>query len=570
MRNIASLILMLLPALALAAVDPVPHLPPTPSPWGPPSGDRVAPPASEIVNPAEFSPVDGLILAWAGWETTFICEIAEAAARDNIVYMVVRDSGYEAQAQAAMSAAGVNMANVIFVEDGNVAGSSMWIRDFGPFCEYGDGLLDLVDFYYGYTSENDHISATLAAAWGMNCYESPLLHQGGNHINDGNGMVFMSANITEQNPGWTPEDIRSELRSYLGIDSLVVVQSMLGDLTHHIDMFCKLLSDTLFIVGEYAPGDVIYPGDDLRLDNLAALLGSMHNLEGRPFHVERIPMHPFEFLPPYNVNRTYTNSQIIDDKVLVPVYDAPTDAAALAVYETLMPDHEIIPIDSQGIIYYAGAIHCVTNLRHADNPLVIFHDPLIEVMVDSPFPVTFSMNPRFDQRAASVFWRPASGQDFSEVPASCTQGVFRAQLPAMQEDFVYYIRGSSQSGRSEYAVVLPDGAPSDLFPVAVVDLTATPTSAPRLASLSAHPNPFNPATEIGFGLLREAGVTLTVHDVRGRRVRRLLAGAVLPAGRHELTWDGRGDNGRAMPSGVYLLQLTDERETRGLRLILLQ
>lgn len=557
------------PALAEEST-PVPHLPPPPSPLGPGDGPRAAPPAAEIVNPAEFNPADGLILAWANWETQFICTIAEAAARDNAVYMLVRNAAYQSIAETALTAAGVNMANVVFIEDGHVDQTSMWIRDYGPFCEYGDGALDLVDFYYGYTAQNDHIPLTLAEAWGMRCFESPLLHQGGNHISDGNGMAFLSTNITEQNPAWTEAELRAEFRDYLGIDSLVVVSPMLGDLTRHIDMFVKLLNDTLFIVGEYADGDVAYPGDPQRLDALAAQLASMHNLEGRPFHVERIPMHPYEFTTPYNVNRTYTNAQIIGDKVLVPVYVAPTDAAALAVYEALMPDHEIIPIDSRGIIYYAGAVHCVANLRHADNPLMIFHDPLVDVMMNRPVPLRFTMNPRFDQRAASVFWRPVTGQDFAELPAAYGQGAFHALLPAMEEDFVYYIRGSSSSGRTDYETLLPAGAPTDLFPVQVWDPTAAPDAGPALASLAAYPNPFNPSTEIGFGLLRESFVTLTLHDVSGRRVRTLLREAPLPAGRHELAWEGRDDSGRALPSGVYLARLHDGRHSRSRRLILLK
>jgi flagellar hook assembly protein FlgD len=37
----------------------------------------------------------------------------------------------------------------------------------------------------------------------------------------------------------------------------------------------------------------------------------------------------------------------------------------------------------------------------------------------------------------------------------------------------------------------------------------------------------------------------------GRRVRTLFAG-VLPAGRHEVEWDGRGKDGERVASGVYV------------------
>ncbi|MBN2172352.1 MAG: right-handed parallel beta-helix repeat-containing protein, partial [Candidatus Krumholzibacteriota bacterium] len=69
------------------------------------------------------------------------------------------------------------------------------------------------------------------------------------------------------------------------------------------------------------------------------------------------------------------------------------------------------------------------------------------------------------------------------------------------------------------------------------------------------PNPFNPVTEIRFGLPAPAAVTLTVFDVAGRRVRRLLAGEILPAGVHRVVWQGRDDTGRPLASGVYLYRI---------------
>lgn len=57
-----------------------------------------------------------------------------------------------------------------------------------------------------------------------------------------------------------------------------------------------------------------------------------------------------------------------------------------------------------------------------------------------------------------------------------------------------------------------------------------------------------------LGLSRPGPVTITVHDLRGRMVRRLLAGSDLAAGEHLLEWDGRDASGRAVAAGVYLLR----------------
>ncbi len=88
-------------------------------------------------------------------------------------------------------------------------------------------------------------------------------------------------------------------------------------------------------------------------------------------------------------------------------------------------------------------------------------------------------------------------------------------------------------------------------------LTALPEAAvPARAFLDAnYPNPFNPSTELRFGLPAAASVSLGVFDAGGRRVAALLDNAPLAAGVHTLTWLGRDDDGRTLPSGVYFYRL---------------
>jgi len=79
--------------------------------------------------------------------------------------------------------------------------------------------------------------------------------------------------------------------------------------------------------------------------------------------------------------------------------------------------------------------------------------------------------------------------------------------------------------------------------------------ASRFRLLPNRPNPFNPATRLQYDIPRSAWVSLHLHDATGRRVRTLVPVQVLPAGRHEVLWDGRDDQGRAVASGVYFARL---------------
>ncbi len=88
--------------------------------------------------------------------------------------------------------------------------------------------------------------------------------------------------------------------------------------------------------------------------------------------------------------------------------------------------------------------------------------------------------------------------------------------------------------------------------VAVDDETPRTT-----ALLGNHPNPFNPSTTISFSLPRDMSVSLEVYSLLGRRVSRLLQGR-REAGTHQVVWDGADEQGRAVPSGIYLARMVTE------------
>ena len=70
-----------------------------------------------------------------------------------------------------------------------------------------------------------------------------------------------------------------------------------------------------------------------------------------------------------------------------------------------------------------------------------------------------------------------------------------------------------------------------------------------------YPNPFNPAVVLPLALATDAaGVSLTVYDVLGRRVRQVWDGS-LEAGTHRFVWDGRDAAGKAVAAGVYIYQV---------------
>lgn len=74
------------------------------------------------------------------------------------------------------------------------------------------------------------------------------------------------------------------------------------------------------------------------------------------------------------------------------------------------------------------------------------------------------------------------------------------------------------------------------------------------------PNPFNPSTMIRYRLSQAGPVRLSVYDVAGRVVRRLVDGSQ-GAGEYGVHWNGTDETGRAVASGVYFSRLEFAGET---------
>ncbi|HVP38074.1 MAG TPA: FG-GAP-like repeat-containing protein, partial [Candidatus Saccharimonadales bacterium] len=98
----------------------------------------------------------------------------------------------------------------------------------------------------------------------------------------------------------------------------------------------------------------------------------------------------------------------------------------------------------------------------------------------------------------------------------------------------------------------------------------------RLALFPSAPNPFRASTAMRFlvpagpagSALAGRRVRLSVHDISGRLVRRLMDASCTP-GSYTQTWDGRDDTGARLASGVYFyrLEMGGEALTRKVLLI---
>ena len=122
--------------------------------------------------------------------------------------------------------------------------------------------------------------------------------------------------------------------------------------------------------------------------------------------------------------------------------------------------------------------------------------------------------------------------------------------PPMSENIVFKTQ--------RYAPDYPGLAGRDLTPGAPIELAPTHTAVeepaddiPMTFSLSPnYPNPFNPATTIGYRLRQASHVSLKVYDALGREVASLVE-EFQPQGAYSRSFDGSD-----LTSGVYFVKLT--------------
>ena len=83
------------------------------------------------------------------------------------------------------------------------------------------------------------------------------------------------------------------------------------------------------------------------------------------------------------------------------------------------------------------------------------------------------------------------------------------------------------------------------------------------------PNPFNPTTQIRFGIPEAGNVTLKIYNSVGQLVKTLIDGN-MSEGFHQVTWDATNNNGSKLSSGVYFYRITAGTFTQINKMLLLK
>jgi agmatine/peptidylarginine deiminase len=312
--------------------------------------EETAPPAGEVRFPGEYEPMQAVMIVYPlGIPLELVREMAE----DCKVITVVRSSNQH-YAEIDFESAGVNMDNVEFL---NANTDSYWIRDFGPWYIFDGKKPAIVDNKYNRPRPNDDVlPAEFAKYWDIPMYGMNVVHTGGNMMQDGFGVGVSDDIVVTESvaQGITEEQVYERMKSYLGIDPYHVTIDPQGDYIAHVDCWGKFLAPDKIMLARVPESNPRYK----YYEEVADYFAATNCVWGYPYRIYRVD------IPGNGVISPYTNSLILNNKVLVPMGTYSTfNEQALALYREAMPGYEVIGIENKS--YYNGwlntdALHCRT------------------------------------------------------------------------------------------------------------------------------------------------------------------------------------------------------------------
>lgn len=88
-------------------------------------------------------------------------------------------------------------------------------------------------------------------------------------------------------------------------------------------------------------------------------------------------------------------------------------------------------------------------------------------------------------------------------------------------------------------------------------------------SISIYPNPFNPDTTISFYLQEHGLVNLSIYNMRGELVKKLVDNEE-KSGIQKIKWDGKDEYGKPVSSGMYYFKISTGKYSSTKKMVLLK
>ncbi|MBX9815421.1 MAG: agmatine deiminase [Proteobacteria bacterium SG_bin5] len=315
------------------------------------------------VPPAEWQPHEAVWIGfpshadlWTEDLTPARAEVASFAAavdaegQGERVLLVAADAEAEAAARALCP-----FAKIVRQPFGDI-----WLRDTGPilldrrharrfgFNGWG-GKYDLPG--------DDDIGARLAMDLGVEAPAADWVLEGGAIDGDGTGRVVTTAQCLlnpNRNPGMSKAGVEARLAEDLGFTKVIWLgDGLLNDHTDgHVDNLARFV----------APGVLAIPQASENDPNWRVYQAAAEDAQRADPSLEivRVPSPGRVLRDEEIVPASYMNFYIGNAAVVVPLYGAPNDTAAVAAFQALFPSRKVVGLRADHILTGGGSFHCIS------------------------------------------------------------------------------------------------------------------------------------------------------------------------------------------------------------------
>jgi len=405
-------------------------------------GRDTDPPQSPVRNVAEYERMSGVIIRYPfGISLEIIRELSE----DVIIYCLVSAS-QENSALSSMSGGNVNTNNVQFITGPT---DSYWTRDYGPWWVVdGNNNMSIVDFTYNRPRPNDNDAPLKTSQYlDVPYFSVDIVHAGGNYMTDGYGIASSTDLVYLEN-SWENDELNNLMNIYYGIDTYHVLSDPNNTYIDHIDCWGKYLSPTKVLIREVPSNHQQYD----EIESVVTYFLESQNNWGEPWEVFRV------WTPN---DQPYTNSFIVNNKVLVPIMNSSWDDEALDVYKEALPEYEVIGFT--GTWESTDALHCRVKGIPDLEMLQLFHKPLRDTIAPIEL-LGYELEINVDdlsesgiiEESVKVFWKNESMFDYDSTQLYLSNNIeevdkYSGYIP---EQFIesyinYFIQVADNSGRVE-------------------------------------------------------------------------------------------------------------------------
>ncbi len=262
-----------------------------------------------------------------------------------------------------------NKKNLSFVK---IDSNDTWSRDFGGITVKHNNQFTVLDFKFNawgkkfkYQKDNK-ITQQLKLKGLLKSYKHKSVNfvlEGGSIDSNGNGLILTTSKCLLQkkrNPHLNQTSIDKTLKEYLGAKKIIWLNhgALKGDDTDsHIDTLARFVNKNTIVYQSCEKSD------DDNYDEFCRMKHELENItdeNSNKFKLVALPSISKIYNHEQRLLASYVNFLIINNAVLVPIYNDDNDKIALDIFKKLFPKREIIAINCTTLIKQNGSLHCVT------------------------------------------------------------------------------------------------------------------------------------------------------------------------------------------------------------------